>query len=376
MDAVTYQQIRTLPFPNADDVAVFTPNSDGSVVVGFSYDSYDDDEYQFYFFTDVLPEPSIEIELGKISDMVAGSDPENVYAIDEDNAVLYRISTTTQQIAETIPLPYAQPAAMDYSAIDHKLYIVSKFSGEVAVYDTTTKEISSILYSAVNYGRDIAVAPNLRRIYILSPNGYNSYLTVLDMDGGPILETSVGGSSIVFGVVGEPENPETQEPTIFTANNGISPATIYKYSVAGDVISEVQILRTGGNGRKITISPDNRHVVLPCGGGNGAGYTIYDFDPIDLENYFGEWDVGAYPMAAAFSPDSNLFYGTNGSAYDNYLYIMDAATYAQIRKLEYPNADRFAVFTPNSDGTMVVGFSYDTYTNSDYSLYFFSDIGP
>ena len=52
---------------------------------------------------------------------------------------------------------------------------------------------------------------------------------------------------------------------------------------------------------------------------------------------------------------------------------MDVATHQQITKIDFPNADDYAVFAPNSDGTVVVGFSYDTYYDEDYSLYFFTD---
>ena len=53
--------------------------------------------------------------LGEISSMAAGSDPEVVYAIDRDNRALYFISTSAQQIVETVTLPDAQPVAMAYS---------------------------------------------------------------------------------------------------------------------------------------------------------------------------------------------------------------------------------------------------------------------
>ena len=366
MEAATYQQIRKLEFPNADDYAVVTPNSDGSVVVGFSYDSYADDDHSLYFFTDVKPDPPTPVELGKISDMIAANDPEFVYAIDQDHQALHIISTSGQVIVESVSLPDTQPVAMDYSPVDNKLYIVSAFSGQITVYDLNSSQISVLPFSATNDGRDIVVAPSLRRIYVLSPNGYDSYLTIVDMDSGAVvLEDTVGGSSIVL---------DKTNQMIFTGNSGLSPSTIRKYSISNDDLQLVQSIQAGSNGRKINISPDGLHVVLPCGGGNGPGYTIYDYDSLDLTRVLGEWDVGTYPKYAAFSPDSTILYGTNGSTYDNYLYVMDAATHQQIRKLDFPNADDYVVFTPNSDGTVVVGFSYNTYYDEDYSLYFFTDV--
>jgi hypothetical protein len=80
--------------------------------------------------------------LGEISSMAAGSDPEVVYAIDRDNRALYFISTSAQQIVETVTLPDAQPVAMAYSNPDNDLYIVSASSGAITVFDLDTSQTS------------------------------------------------------------------------------------------------------------------------------------------------------------------------------------------------------------------------------------------
>jgi DNA-binding beta-propeller fold protein YncE len=306
--------------------------------------------------------------LGRISDMVAGDSPETVYAIDQDYQLLYTINTVSQKIVDAVNLPDSEPVAMAYSAADNALYIVSAGSTKITIFDISTTAISQISFSESSVGRDIAVAPSMRLLFVLSPNGYDAYLNIVDMDTGAIeLETPVGGASISF---------DESSQTLFTAHSGLSPSTIFKYAFTDGELTLVQSLRSGGNGRKINISPDGAHVVLPCGGGNGPGYTIYDYDAADLNNVFGEWDVGIYPKTAAFSPDSRILFGTNGDFYDEFLYVMDAATYEQIRKLEFPNAADYAVITPNADGSIVVGFSYNTYYDSDYALYFFSDVAP
>lgn len=309
-----------------------------------------------------LPGP----ELGQISDLVAGEDPQWVYAVDQDNQTLYHINTQTQQISDALILPDTQPVAIDYSPMDNSLYVVSAFSGDVSIVHLDDSRISKMPFSTSRDGRDIVVAPTLRRIYVLSPDGYDSDLSILDMDNGDVLSlTEIGGSSIVI---------DESSEVIFTADKGLSPATLYKYSVSSDRQQLLQSIRTGGNGRKVAISPDGAHVVLPCGAGNGPGYTIYDFDAGNLDNVFGEWDVGTYPSGAAFSPDGSIFFGTNGRPSDNNLYVMDAAMHSQIRKLPFPNSSDYAVFTPNSDGSVVVGFSYDTYGDSDHMLFYFTNV--
>jgi len=65
----------------------------------------------------------------------------------------------------------------------------------------------------------------------------------------------------------------------------------------------------GGSGSDcnyVKVSPDGLHAVKPCGGGNGAGYSVFDFDSHDPTNVLGEWNTGAYPSGVAFAP-SNLY---------------------------------------------------------------------
>jgi len=191
----------------------------------------------------------------------------------------------------------------------------------------------------------------------------------MDMDSGEVLSrTKLADwniSSIQF---------DDNRNKLFASNSGVSPSSIFRYGIVGNSITLEQSLRSGANGRKISISPDGSTLVFPCGGGNGPGYTIYDYDTSDFNHVRGEWDVGTYPKSAIFSPDGNLLYATNGSSRDNYLYIMRVSGYSNIRKLPFPNADDYSVTAVNSDGSIVVGFSYDTNRDDDKLLYFFRDV--
>jgi len=229
------------------------------------------------------------------------------------------------------------------------------------IYDIAASAFTEYAFSPVRDGMDVEVAPTLRRIYVLSSD---NHLFILDMDTGQIYsETPISGSSLAI---------DEKAEMLFTGSMWSSPSSLYRYSVSGDVPLLVQSRwDAGGNGRKIGMSPDGKHIVLPCGGGNGLGYTLYDFDAANLDNVLGEWQIGTYPTNAVFSKDGNFLYGTNGDPYDNYLYVMDAGTYQQIRKIPFPNTDDYSVFTPNSTGSVIVGFSYDTYYNKSYALYFF-----
>ena len=63
-----------------------------------------------------------------------------------------------------------------------------------------------------------------------------------------------------------------------------------------DTEGETLVLRdAGGNGQDLAVSADGAHLAFACGGGNGPGYSVFDFAPHDFLTTNGEWTTGAYP---------------------------------------------------------------------------------
>jgi hypothetical protein len=114
--------------------------------------------------------------------------------------------------------------------------------------------------------------------------------------------------------------------TLFLSRVGYSPSEFIRYtydpSASALVVRERSSLCT--NGRELAVSPDGARLALACGGGNGTGYTIYDFSSSDFTSWAGEWATGPYPTGAAFSPDGTRFGATNGKV----LQLFDATTHA------------------------------------------------
>lgn len=180
------------------------------------------------------------------------------------------------------------------------------------------------------------------------------------------LKVTIAGDSIAI---------DENNSILFSADKDISPSSIYKYSIKGDQISkEDELWNAGSNGREVIVTSDNTKVILPCGGGNGDGYTVYAFDTTNLANVLGEWNIGVYPQTVAFNSDSSVLYGSNTDPNDNYLYVMDAQNYSEIRKLPLPNSDTSSVIEVNSNNSSVITFTFDYYYNSNYRLYFFDNI--
>jgi DNA-binding beta-propeller fold protein YncE len=261
-------------------------------------------------------------------------------------------------MAET-DLPSSQPIALDYSLTDKKLYILYKFSGYISVWDNQSQSLSILQFSGISDGRDIEVDAVNRRIYVLSNTG----LFIIDMDNGTVLLNDAPMQGNSMGI--DPANR-----FLFSASEGGS--QIFKYSVASDLVSLLQTKNSAGsNARRIAINTAKGYVVLPCGGGNGAGYTVFAFDESNLNNVMGEFNIGTYPAYASFTTDGETLLGTCGDPYDTYIYVIDADSYVQQKKIFFPNADDYSRLCASASNTKIVAFSYDSYYDEEYVLYIF-----
>lgn len=163
-------------------------------------------------------------------------------------------------------------------------------------------------------------------------------------------------------------------------NRLITSTTNYYFDTETKTLTEQGPSNAGGSGADcnyVVVSPDGDHGAMPCGGGNGAGYTIYDFDSNDPTVLYGEWDTGAYPSGAAFSPSSLYAWLTNY----NQLQLFSVETHALIVAYPQPNCSysdtrRMAVST---DGNVLLGltqcgFDNDTAIMSWY--YYDTSVAP
>ncbi len=310
----------------------------------------------------------VDVSLGNISDMIAGSHPGVVYAIDDEKNALYFIDTIGQHIFKKVELPHPEPIYMDYSAPDNKLYIVSYTNYKIiTVYDINSSSFSEILFdqsepTIVKHGYRIKVAPTIRRIYVY--DNFDALLYIIHMDTGEVLsETLTGGLYFTVSIAID----ETRK-LLFLGDD----TEVRRYSVSDDIPGfEQKITNSAGTVRlNILLSHDGERVIY------GSSSDLYALDATNLENIMGKWENFSASSYVKFSPDGSLLYGVNtGSSETNdYLHIIDALTYKVIKKTEFPNASLpYTVFTPNSDGSVVVGYSR---YGSDKGIYYITDVTP
>lgn len=146
---------------------------------------------------------------------------------------------------------------------------------------------------------------------------------------------------------------------LITGTLGGSPGQLSRYAFdeTSLTLTLQQELRGGGNGQDLAISPDGDHIAYPNGGGNGNGYTIYDFSSDDLNAIHGEWNTGAYPASAAFDPFGEYVVATDRSS----IKVFSLATHSLIQAftVDFTGCDYNSISKVgfSRGGKIVYGFS-------------------
>ncbi len=306
------------------------------------------------------------IPIGVVNEIVPSDNPQFVYALDNTYMQLLKVDVNNEQIDSHITLPHPAPISMKYGKTGNILYIAYKNYDTISRYDLNSETfLSEYTFSATNENYDLDINESLNRIYLLATDPQSSItnqVKVLSLDSGSlIVEGSVEGKMMTV-------NPNNGD--IFTGEKGLSPSSFYHYSATNSNISNIkEIWNNGSNGKYLTISPDGLHVVMFCGGGNGAGYTVHDIDTSDISNTIGEWNVGGYPIYGVFSHDSKYFYamGDDLGVYD--------MNYIKLKSYEYDKFDTH-ILGLNSDSSVLVQYTFDDNYDNNYRFIFFKDIRP
>jgi len=237
---------------------------------------------------------SIE-SLNAVTDTLHASYPlagaPGALALDADNGLLYAGQTGLSSLAQ-IDLSNAQQSAiaLDYAVVD----VTFGYAGQ----------LFATLEGPYWWERPIAL--------IDGPNG-----TVAQVFPGYNGEELLAYDPI--------------DSQLIAADQGLSPSSLVRYSFDAATLNLIfaeERWDAGGNGQDLAISPDGDHLAFAAGGGNGAGYTIFDFSTDDFSVVHGEWATGAYPRSAAFSPDGAYVVASNGTL----VQVFEVATHALVQE--------------------------------------------
>ena len=216
----------------------------------------------------------------------------------------------------------ASPGDLEADPVNGLLYVTQAPTNNV-----TRIDLAASVQTPINIGcKPLYMAGgNGGRLFATCDNGSSYHpVALIDGPGGNLVKTFAGidESFLVYDKAGN---------QLIGGVQGMSPSSLTRYAFNASklTLTETQNLwDAGSNGEDLAISPDGNHIAFSCGGGNGAGYTIFDFSSDDLTAIYGEWNTGAYPNAAAFDPTGRYLVATN----DETIQVFDVLTHVKIRE--------------------------------------------
>lgn len=274
---------------------------------------------------------------------------------------IYVLNSITGEVKASYQLQ-STPNSIDFNFTNGMILTNQAATNKIAKIDINTDEIIYI----TTKGRNTVVTAGENYIaFAYSSEWPNGVISVIDtLTNQEIGTTEISNSSIGFMAFDNINN------NLFLGVQGLSPSNLYRYyfDTESRTLEFKQSTRdVGSNGQDLAVSNDGKHVAFPVGGGNGAGYTIFDIDSTDLNNYFGEWRVGAYPTSAYFSNDSSYIVATN--RYDVKLFTVDIHFLLRSIGTNNINGNIKKVYFSRGDKIIYVGTG-ETFADID-RLYFY-----
>ncbi len=306
-----------------------------------------------------------EMALGPLADIVPLCSGWVVIADRGDNTVKV-VQAADGQVHSTYALP-AAPADLDLDSDNGWLYVALDQAPGIVKIDLANGSIETIDVGVQAHA--VAVGEGTTAFAIIQTGTAWWDRPIAILDGGANTMVSQhdpssngdGATLIRFDRVND---------VLITGDEGSSPSSLVRYQFDGATLTETEYLWNAGyNGQDLSISPDGVHLAFACGGGNGSGYTVFDYDPLNFTATGGEWDMGAHPRSVDVNPNSTQLAASDG----NDIKVFDVATHAQqhvstpnLSDCSYSQIERVRF---SRGGSMVFGFSNCGFSDDSSKLF-------
>lgn len=288
---------------------------------------------------------------GLIKSIIPTDEPEKVYAIDETNNRLLNINPKSYKITNTIELPETDPYAADYSFNKKRLYIVSKYSGNLTIWDENTSQTETVFFSEFADGRDIKVDELQNKLFVATTSG----LYIFNSNNNSLIIELPNINSSKIELIPE-------KHLMFTVENNV----VKKYSI---VNAEPELIQsTNYQFDNVIASPDNDLVAL----GSIFALKITKADDINYDYFILDFSY----KGLCFNNDGSLIYagvyGYNSKEYS--INVYDTKFFYLQKQYELFNLNNESIVALNNDNSNIIAFTYNNYYNSSYYLYFFENL--
>jgi YVTN family beta-propeller protein len=252
-------------------------------------------------------------------------------AIPSENSVaIININTL---VVESTVFVGSGPTNLAFSPDGSRAYIANSTSSFVAVFDTQTRTVVNS-FVLLEQPQDV-VFGSQNRLWVLGQN----QIFQIDATTGASTGPSIGGFVVYSGSL----EISPDRNTLYYADYGLSPGTMYKYNVSG--VTPVLLLQTpfgtaGSNGEDLTLSHNGSFICYTT----GAGQNLYDIAKFRTSDFasLGSFNTGPYPQALAFSPDDLVVYASVNTA--SGIKAFNANTFLSLATISGPDvASKLAV---------------------------------
>jgi YVTN family beta-propeller protein len=227
------------------------------------------------------------------------------------------INTYTLAVESTVFVG-SGPVNLAFSPDGSKAYIANSTSNFVVVFDTQTRTVVNS-FLLPEQPQDV-VFGSLNRLFVLG----HDQIFQIDATTGASTGPSITNIFIYSGSL----EISPDRNTLYYADYGVSPATMYKYNVSG--ATPVLVLQTpfgtvGSNGQDLTLSHNGSFICYAT----GSGQNLYDIAKFRTSDFaaLGSFNTGAYPRQVAFSQDDRVVYAVHTSGEIN---VFDANTFLSL----------------------------------------------
>lgn len=260
------------------------------------------------------------VKLGPVTDIIPLSSGW-VLAGDSLRNKLLKVNAITGKISEEYQLTVA-PGRMVLDETTGVVTIATRSANRLVRINLLTKTMETIALPMPAV--DLAVAGQGQLFVTGNKDSFQGQILLLDRDGKVQKEwkTDRSPSALVYDRVGK--------------NLVVFAGQLQRYTfdeAAKELTAQEKV--DAGNVAVLVLSPDGKQLAAPAGGGNGNGYSVFDFNPGNLKEKNGEWNVGAYPSGAAFFTKRDLFAAHNRET----IKIFSKTTHALIKDIPIRSQD-------------------------------------
>ena len=198
----------------------------------------------------------------------------------------------------------SQPKSLAVSPDASKLYVGLGGSSAPGIVELSLTTLN-ILRSFNTTGTVQGLVAGSGSIYTIESSSLRAYDSTTGVARSGLLSNTQGNVFVYGGLL--KLSPDAN--TLYFYQTGLSPSSWYRINVASWPGTVAQTGQWGSNGQELALSADGQWITFA----SGSPYYVQKLQASNPTVSQGQWNTGAYPRVAAYSPDGTRIYTVNTS---------------------------------------------------------------